>query len=242
LLFFQLRWADLWDRHEISTDPAVPEGLRKTHRKGTLAQLKKMWIECGTLVTECQNAKMEKQECEARIYQAQFFALYRNKLVGERETRPLEARMANLGLRQAEPLPPQEPIPEDVGPESLEGIRESLNHCEYLCRKLPGTVGPLKDRVDQARRLLNGGVFYAPVSTEERRLVYLAMSEEFNSTGRWYTCPNGHPFTIGDCGMANQARPCPECGLTIGGESYQLASGVRRAEEFVQFDHERGRR
>lgn len=41
--------------------------------------------------------------------------------------------------------------------------------------------------------------------------------------------------------MARQARPCPECGLTIGGEGYQLASGVRRAEEFAQFDHQHGR-
>jgi len=196
LLFFQLRWADLWDRHEISTDSTLPEGLRKTHRKAILTQVKKMWIECGTLVTECQDVKMEKQECEARIYQAQFFALYRNKLISDRETRPLEVGMANLGLRHAEPLP-QEPIPEDAGTENLEGIHESLDHCEYLCRKLPGTVGPLKDRVDQARRLLKGGVFYAPVSAEERRLVHLAMSAEFSSTGRWYTCPNGHPVSKG---------------------------------------------
>ena len=194
LLFFQLRWADLWDRHEISTDPTLTEGLRKTHRKAILKQVKKMWIECGTLVTECQDAKMEKQECEARIYQAQFFALYRNKLVSDRETRPLEVGMANLGLHHAEPLP-QEPIPEAAGTENLEGIHESLDYCEHLCRKLPGTVGPLKDRVDQARRLLKGGVFYAPVSAEERRLVHLAMSAEFSSTGRWYTCPNGHPVS-----------------------------------------------
>jgi len=196
LLFFQLRWAGLWDRHEISSEPALSEGLRRTHRKAILEQVKKMWIECGTLVTECQDAKMEKQECEARIYQAQFFALYRNKLTSESETRPLEVGMANLGLHHAEPLP-QEPNPEDLGPESLEGIRESLDHCEYLCKKLPGTVGPLQDRVAQARRLLNGGVFYAPVSAEERRLVHLAMSAEFSSTGRWYTCPNGHPVSKG---------------------------------------------
>lgn len=40
--------------------------------------------------------------------------------------------------------------------------------------------------------------------------------------------------------MARQARPCPECGLTIGGEGYQLASGVRPAEEFAQFDRQHG--
>ncbi|CAZ82087.1 unnamed protein product [Tuber melanosporum] len=241
LLFFQLRWADLWDRHKVSTDPVIPKNLNKTHRSGLLIQLKKMRRECGALVTDCQDTKMEKQECEARIYQAQFFALYRSKLINERQSRPLEARMANLGLGGPEPLPPQEPIPEDAGPESLEEIRRSLDHCEYLCRKLPGTIGPLKGRVDQARRLLDGvSVFYAPLSIEEKRLVHQAMSAEFISTGRWYTCPNGHPFTIGNCGMANQARPCPDCGATIGGTGYQLASGVRRAEDFAQFDHQHG--
>ncbi|PWW74664.1 hypothetical protein C7212DRAFT_358855 [Tuber magnatum] len=242
LLFFQLRWADLWDRHEVSADPALPEHLRNAHRRGLLEQLEKMRMECGTLVTDCQNSKMEKQECEARIYQAQFFALYRRRLTGESQARSLEARMANLGLGQAERPPLRELVLQDVGPKSLEETRQSLDHCEDLCRKLPGTVGPLRDRVDQARRLLNGvTVFYTPVSTEEKRLVHLAMSAEFSSTGRWYTCPNGHPFTIGDCGMARQARPCPDCGATIGGTGYQLAGGVRIAEDYAQFDDQYGR-
>ncbi|RPA90894.1 hypothetical protein L873DRAFT_1753088 [Choiromyces venosus 120613-1] len=242
LLFFQLRWVDLWDRHKITTDPKIPEGLRKSHRIHILTQLKKMRTECGTLITDCQNAKMERQECEARIHQAQFFALYRDKMISERQISPLEARMANLGLGQVERPPLQEPIPEDAGQESLEEMRESLDYCETLCRKFLGSIGPLKERVDQARRLLNGAsVFYAPLSTEEKRLVHLAMSAEFSSTGRWYTCPNGHPFTIGDCGMARQARPCPDCGATIGGEDYQLASGVQRARDFSQFDDQHGR-
>ena len=40
--------------------------------------------------------------------------------------------------------------------------------------------------------------------------------------------------------MARQAMPCPECGETIGGEGYQLAQGVRRAEEYAVFDHQHG--
>ncbi|CUS14855.1 unnamed protein product [Tuber aestivum] len=242
LLFFQLRWAALWDMHEVIAGLVVPKHLRKTYKENLLAQLKKMRMECGTLVADCQSAKMEKLECEARIYQAQFFALYRSTLMSERQVRPLEARMAGLGPDHAERPPPQEPIYEDLGPEILGEIRQSLDNCEYLCRKLPGTVGPLKDRVNQARQLLNGPVvFYAPVSTEEKRLVHLAMSAEFSSTGRWYTCPNGHPFTIGDCGMAREARPCPDCGATIGGRGYQLAGGVRIAEEYAQFDGQHGR-
>ena len=41
--------------------------------------------------------------------------------------------------------------------------------------------------------------------------------------------------------MAREARPCPECGETIGGTGYQLAEGVRRAEEYAVFDPQHGR-
>lgn len=36
--------------------------------------------------------------------------------------------------------------------------------------------------------------------------------------------------------MARETAPCPECGLTIGGQAYVLAAGVRTAEEFAVFD------
>lgn len=34
---------------------------------------------------------------------------------------------------------------------------------------------------------------------------------------RWYRCPNGHEYGVGDCGMLNGAGVCPECGSRIGG-------------------------
>jgi hypothetical protein len=39
---------------------------------------------------------------------------------------------------------------------------------------------------------------------------------------RWFTCPNGHPFAIGDCGGAMQESRCPECGECIGGGDHNL--------------------
>ena len=41
---------------------------------------------------------------------------------------------------------------------------------------------------------------------------------------RWFTCPNGHPFAIGQCGGAMQRSTCPECGEEIGGEDHTLAA------------------
>ena len=48
--------------------------------------------------------------------------------------------------------------------------------------------------------------------------------------GHWYTCPNNHPYYIGNCGGAMEARACPECGATIGGGSHQLTAGNRAVD------------
>lgn len=53
--------------------------------------------------------------------------------------------------------------------------------------------------------------------------------------GHTYECPNGHIYMIGNCGMANEASRCPECGAPIGGAGYhQLASGNTAADGFLQ--------
>ena len=41
---------------------------------------------------------------------------------------------------------------------------------------------------------------------------------------RWFTCPNGHPFAIGQCGGAMEEARCPECGEKIGGRDHTLVS------------------
>jgi hypothetical protein len=49
----------------------------------------------------------------------------------------------------------------------------------------------------------------------------------------WYKCPNGHIYTIGDCGGAMQEANCPECGATIGGAGHHSAAGNAAATEFL---------
>jgi hypothetical protein len=66
------------------------------------------------------------------------------------------------------------------------------------------------------------------------REVYAAMAREFSGTGHWYRCENGHPFTIGECGMAMQLARCPECGAAVGGQNHQSAAGVERADDIEQ--------
>jgi hypothetical protein len=38
----------------------------------------------------------------------------------------------------------------------------------------------------------------------------------------FYRCPNGHIYSIGDCGAAVEVAVCPECKAQIGGTSHQL--------------------
>lgn len=50
--------------------------------------------------------------------------------------------------------------------------------------------------------------------------------------GRWYQCPNGHPYVITECGGAMQRASCPECNAPIGGESHQLDATNTDARSF----------
>ena len=55
-------------------------------------------------------------------------------------------------------------------------------------------------------------------------MVQRALMEAGASSGakRWFTCPNGHPFAIGDCGGATVKARCPECNEEIGGSGHEL--------------------
>lgn len=63
------------------------------------------------------------------------------------------------------------------------------------------------------------------------RMVIAAMQGEFSGTGHWYRCENGHPFTVGECGMPMEAARCPQCDAPIGGRNHQSAAGVQHARD-----------
>ncbi len=109
--------------------------------------------------------------------------------------------------------------------------RMHLSHCRTVCEQYPGQTRGLLDEVDAVERMLREDTFYATVTTEEKRQVIAAMSVEFSVRGHWYYCPNGHPFTIGECGQAMQRSQCPECGAVVGGRGHALESDNTRAED-----------
>ncbi|CAG8678002.1 16679_t:CDS:2, partial [Acaulospora morrowiae] len=73
------------------------------------------------------------------------------------------------------------------------------------------------------------------LTREEKLEIHRAMSGEFgdfSGTSHWYQCPNGHVYTVGECGRAMERSTCPECRATIGGENHQFAEGNERNAEF----------
>ena len=49
---------------------------------------------------------------------------------------------------------------------------------------------------------------------------------------KWYQCPKGHAYTIGECGLAMIESRCPECGEKIGGSDHKLL----KTNRLVDFD------
>lgn len=125
---------------------------------------------------------------------------------------------------------------ESTGPIAREALKSAgLEHVGTARALLKSHDWPARQTVETeletVENLLNGSVFYRPVTADERRAVYAAMAKEFSGTGHWYTCEEGHPFTVGECGMPMEQARCPECGSAVGGQNHLPAAGVTHATE-----------
>ena len=88
--------------------------------------------------------------------------------------------------------------------------------------------------IEAVETMLRESTFYSLVSDVERMAVIAAMATEMRGTGHWYYCLNGHPFTIGECGMPMERAVCPECNAPVGGEHHQAVEGMRRADDIEE--------
>jgi hypothetical protein len=124
--------------------------------------------------------------------------------------------------------------------QSAKEAREVARHVEGIAdeivkqlRDLPHTfraqrgreLSVLVHRVDILRKRAAGQPFYESVSAAELRAVRMAMQHEFSGSGHWYRCPNGHSYTVGECGMPMEQAACPECRATVGGSDHTPAEG-----------------
>ena len=55
--------------------------------------------------------------------------------------------------------------------------------------------------------------------------------------GRWFKCPNGHYYCIGECGGAMEVSKCPECDANIGGTRHTLLEDNSLAPEMDGAEH-----
>ncbi|KAF1994313.1 P-loop containing nucleoside triphosphate hydrolase protein [Amniculicola lignicola CBS 123094] len=158
--------------------------------------------DCEELISEAHERKQPGNLVEGHLYWARFFALERT--FTERESQLTQ----HLAL-----------------------ARMHLSIAREVCDKHPGQTGGMRNELEDIEKSLRDSTFYMPVSNEEKAAVYAAMANDFRGTGHWYYCENGHPFTIGECGMPMETSQCPQCGSPVGGENHEAVGGVRRATD-----------
>ncbi|RHZ73529.1 hypothetical protein Glove_230g154 [Diversispora epigaea] len=104
---------------------------------------------------------------------------------------------------------------------------------DYFRKQCNERIATVFREIEQLRNAADnsGGLSY-----EEKLQIHRAMKQEFSGSGHWYQCPNGHPYTIGECGGAYQVSRCPECGVPIGGSDHRTLAGNERNMEFESME------
>jgi hypothetical protein len=178
--------------------------------------------DCDILIQRAKRAVYPREEAQGHIFYAQLCAFSRSLV-----STPPEVSGSETEPSLSTPT---------SDPGTLDRLRDQgLDHVRQARRILAAnqSANVFKNEIDAAEEALNGGVYH-PVTAEELRQVYAASMGELWGTGHWYTCVNGHPFTINNCGMAMEEAQCPECGARIGGRNHVSVEGVRHAVEIEE--------
>ncbi|KAI8949153.1 hypothetical protein F4801DRAFT_603641 [Xylaria longipes] len=162
--------------------------------------------DCNELVRMAREKRYVRHKVEGHIYFIQFVALAR--LLHLEKQSPAAEESEEMDWLNAH------------GEEHLVEARDLLN----LYKR---STSHLVKEFETAESMFKDFVRYAPISVEEKRTIWLAMCRELLGTGHWYRCQNGHPFTVGECGMPMEETRCPECGAAVGGTHHQVAQGVQ---------------
>ncbi|KAH0370150.1 hypothetical protein KCU65_g2843, partial [Aureobasidium melanogenum] len=187
---------------------AIRSSKRLPAEINTVVNLEANRRDCEVMFVRAGQGMHHLQQAEALIFWAQFAAL-------------------ELSWRSSH----EDSDDED---DSLELLRDEakarLAEARLFCDE-HSAARAVASEIEEVEKMLRGGTFYQQVTNEEIRKVVAAMATEFSGTGHWWQCENGHPFTIGECGMPMQTARCPQCGGTIGGQGHQAAAGVTHADD-----------
>ncbi|OQO13288.1 hypothetical protein B0A48_01516 [Cryoendolithus antarcticus] len=157
--------------------------------------------DCEQLVARANATKNIAQETEAHVFWATFAAL---------ECQVFEANGA----------------PADTVQRLRDAADVHIGAATDLCDTFPGQTSRIKGEVDDAKRMLHEAGYKSQL-----KMVVAAMGSEFRGTGHWYICVNGHPFVIGECGMAMELARCPDCNEQVGGTDHVAVAGVQHADQ-----------
>ncbi|UKZ79237.1 hypothetical protein TrVFT333_006987 [Trichoderma virens FT-333] len=215
----QVKGSLLADALLLKCEITILFDFRRWIKDGGLAQIQTEskldlslhWADSTRLIAQSHLLKYVREEVQGHIFAAQLCALC-------------------LSFDGCTLWPEGRGAMKEQNEESLKG--EAISHVQQaraLLEEYPSTA-MFKDEIDSVEDMINGGI-YRPVTAEEMRAVYNAMSKELRGTGHWYTCENNHPFTIGECGMPMEMARCPECGARIGGHDHEAVEGTRHAAE-----------
>ncbi|CAC5415238.1 RNF213 [Mytilus coruscus] len=115
-----------------------------------------------------------------------------------------------------------------------------LTHFWLLISLIPGkscVIAPLKQIATEPDKMIKSFLPTMPHDEKFELLLQLRQMAETigsNSSLKYYRCPNGHIYVIGDCGKPRFKSTCNECGADIGGLGYKLSDGNAAVE--VSFD------
>ncbi|KAJ9093932.1 hypothetical protein QFC20_007017 [Naganishia adeliensis] len=124
-----------------------------------------------------------------------------------------------------------------IAQESMEDRRSAMHSsvgegkaAEFQALFLVPAEKIMEEWKEFSERLLSTD-FIQPVSEAEK--LQLIKSFGFSHRGHFFTCPNGHPYVITECGGAMQQSACPECGATIGGNDHRV-DRANRVDETME--------
>ncbi|CAG8747760.1 11251_t:CDS:2, partial [Acaulospora morrowiae] len=135
-----------------------------------------------------------------------------------------------------------------ITPLMKERIKDKCNDIERCCLQVRNLLHKMdmnyfkqrcNDRIEKilkdVQEIYIAAERSGELTREEKLEIHRAMSGEFvgiSGTSHWYQCPNGHVYTVGECGRAMERSTCPDCGATIGGGNHQFDEGNERNMEF----------
>ncbi|KAH0150246.1 hypothetical protein KCU67_g10737, partial [Aureobasidium melanogenum] len=172
----------------------------------TTLDLNKNRKDCETLFQLADEGKHYFQQAEALIFWAHFAALEVSWRSSHEEESDENNAITTLRTQ----------------------ARQCLEQARVFCAE-HSQARTVASEIEEIEKMLRESTFYQLVTTDEMQKVVAAMTREFSGTGHWYRCRNGHPFTVGECGMPMQTARCPQCGEVVGGQSHRAAEGVTHA-------------